>query len=529
MAVRVQVPFRAQSEKGRRLPSFFIRFPFIACLGTPYLVLFRKAFRRGVLRIRVTIRIIISNFADELRKRRFYTMSTTITAKKGLSLKLKGEAENAFFHSESKGDIFALVPEDFTGVIPRLTVKVGDAVKAGDPLFYHKKFPEVKFVTPVSGEVVAIERGAKRKILSIQVRRTLSDTQEGTKRFAPLAVDTASSQEIKNFLLESGLWAFIRQRPYDIIAEPIYAPRDIFVTAHFTAPLAPDFSFILGQGENKKYFETALKALRKLTAGKVFLSVKQPLIAPLEGVEECIAKGPHPAGTVGFLINATRPINKGDVVWTLKATDLLVMGRLMTTGEADYSRIVAVTGSEATKHGYTTVIPGCQLANTISETIPSSPQRHLRLINGDVYTGKKIDTARPFASWDVDQTTLIPEGDETHELLGWIAPRLKQFSISKTYFSWLFPNKKYALDARIKGGERHMIMSGEFERVFPLSIMPEALLKATMAFNIDKMEDLGIYEVAPEDFALCEFVDSSKQPLQEIIRQGLDLLYKEMN
>lgn len=456
-------------------------------------------------------------------------MSKTITVKKGLSLKLKGEAEKAFVQLEKKSDLFAIVPEDFTGVTPRLSVKVGDSVQAGDPLFYHKKFPEVRFVSPVSGEVTAIERGAKRKILSIQVRPTQDATSPTAKKFAPLDVDSASSQAIKEYILTSGLWGFIRQRPYDIIAEPNALPRDIFVTAYFTAPLAPDFSLILEQGNNLQYLKTALKALRKLTTGKLYLSVKEPLNTMIEGVEECIAKGPHPAGTVGFLINATKPINKGDIVWTLKATDLLVMGKLMETGIADYSRTVALTGSEATQRGYTTIIPGCLLQEEIAATIPASPKRHIRLINGDVYTGKKIDEQRPFASWDIDQTTLIPEGDETNEILGWIAPRLNQFSISKTYFSWLFPKKRYSLDARIKGGERHMIMSGEFEKVFPLNIMPEALLKATIAFNVDKMEALGIYEVAPEDFALCEFVDSSKQPLQQIIRQGLDMLYKEMN
>lgn len=456
-------------------------------------------------------------------------MSKTITVKKGLSLKLKGEAEKAFVQLEKQSDLFAIVPEDFTGVTPRLSVKVGDSVQAGDPLFFHKKFPEVKFVSPVSGEVTAIERGAKRKILSIQVRPTQDTSSPVAKKFAPLDADSASSQAIKEYILTSGLWGFIRQRPYDIIAEPNALPRDIFVTAYFTAPLAPDFSFILEQGNNLQYLKTALKALRKLTAGKLYLSVKEPLNTMIEGVEECIAKGPHPAGTVGFLINATKPINKGDIVWTLKATDLLVMGKLMETGIADYSRTVALTGSEATQRGYTTIVPGCLLQEEIATTIPASPKRHLRLINGDVYTGKKIDEQRPFASWDIDQTTLIPEGDETNEFLGWIAPRLNQFSISKTYFSWLFPKKRYSLDARLKGGERHMIMSGEFEKVFPLNIMPEALLKATIAFNVDKMEALGIYEVAPEDFALCEFVDSSKQPLQQIIRQGLDMLYKEMN
>lgn len=457
-------------------------------------------------------------------------MSETIKIKRGLSVLLQGEADEVCLSPSGKSERYALIPEDFTGVVPKLAVKVGDKVKAGDALFYHKRFPEMKFVAPISGEVVEVARGAKRKILSIELipeKTTEESPSNLSETTFPLA--SASREEVKNHLLASGLWGFIRQRPYDIVAEPDKTPRDIFVTAHFTAPLAPRFSYLLEQEANREYLTTALKALQKLTDGDVYLGVETPLGLGVEGIKEYVTKGPHPAGSVGVLINYTKPVNKGEIVWTLKATDLLVMGRYLTTGRPDFSRQVLVTGSEATERGYVTLTPGCQLAKEIESTIPATSEKHLRLINGDVLTGKKIDEERPFASLDIDQTTLIPEGDDVHELFGWIAPRLNHFSISKTYLAWLRKNKRYRIDARLKGGERHMIMSGEFHKVFPLDIMPEALLKAIIAFNIDKMEALGIYEVAPEDFALCEFVDSSKQELQQIVRHGLDMLYKEMN
>ncbi len=457
-------------------------------------------------------------------------MAETIKIKRGLSLKLKGEAPTTFLNPSSDGSLFALVPDDFTGVVPKMLVRVGDKVKAGDAVFCHKKHPQVTFVSPISGEITAIERGAKRKILSVQITKDAQVDVAGMfKHYEPLDVVASSGDAIKKLMLESGMWAFIRQRPYDIIAEPEYTPRDIFVTAHFTAPLAPHFNFILEQGRNKEFLAIALQALAKLTAGRVYIGVETPLNLNLNGVIEVVTEGPHPAGSNGVLINYTKPINKGEVVWTLKATDLLVIGRFLATGVPDFSRIIAVTGSEASQRGYiNNVVPGCDLAKTIANTIPQT-EKHLRLINGDVLTGIKIDAIRPYASWDIDQTTLIPEGDEIREFVGWIMPRFNQFSISRTYFSWLTKNKRYQLDARLKGGERHMIMSDEFPKVFPLNIIPEALLKSIIAFNIDKMEDLGIYEVAPEDFALCEFVDSSKQELQQIVRHGLDMLYKEMN
>lgn len=461
-------------------------------------------------------------------------MAETIRIKKGVSLRLLGEAKESFLQPAEKGDLFALVPEDFPGLVPKLTVKVGDRVNAGDPLFYHKKYPEMKFVSPVGGEVVDVVRGSKRRILSVRVKNLSEGTadipSQESQNCRILKPSTSSAEEIKSYLLANGLWPFMRQRPYDIVAEPNCIPRDIYVTAHFTAPLAPRFGYLLEKSENRRYLQTALEALTKLTPGNVYLGVEEPIALAVDRVKQYITKGPHPAGTVGVLINRTYPINKGEVVWTLKATDLLVIGRYMETGIPDFSRDIAITGSEVKDPGYMTIIPGCDLAKVLGSRIfPQQDNCTLRLINGNVFTGVKIDEDRPFSSLDIDQITLIPEGNDVHEVLGWIAPRFHEFSISRTYVSWLFKKKRYRLDARLKGGERHMIMSDEFSRVFPLDIMPEPLLKAIIAFNIDKMEDLGIYEVAPEDFAVCEFVDSSKEPLQEIVRKGLDLLYKEMN
>lgn len=455
-------------------------------------------------------------------------MSETIRIKKGLSLKLKGKAERIVLNTTEKSAIYALVPSDFTGITPKITVRSGDIVKVGDPLFYHKKYPEMQFVSPISGEVTEIKRGPKRKVLSVEIKPRSENALE-FRQFEPLTPDTASPKQLKTRLLEGGMWGFIRQRPYDIVAEPIYTPRDIFVTAYFTAPLAPDFEFLLSEGDARLHFETALRALRRLTLGKVYLGIEKPLGLNIEGVEEYVIQGPHPAGTVGVLINHTKPVNKGEVVWTLKGSDLLVIGRFLKTGMADFRRTIAVTGGKAVCTGYVSITPGCRLPEVLSAFIPQNEEKHLRLINGDVFTGIKLEPERPFSSLDLDQFTIIPEGDDIHEAFGWIMPRFKQFSMSRTYTSWLTQNKVYTLDARIKGGERAMIMSNEFPKIFPLNILPEQLLKAIIAFNIDQMEALGIYEVAPEDFALCEFVDSSKQELQHIVRTGLDMLYKEMN
>lgn len=455
----------------------------------------------------------------------YQAMTTEIRIKRGLNLPLAGEAPLELRRLSAKSTRYGVIPDDYCGVVPKLAVRVGDSVLAGDPLLFHKRFPELKITSPVSGTIAEIVRGAKRKILSIVI--TPSEEQE-YHSFPVLDLGKASREEIRDTLLASGMWAFMRQRPYDIVAEPHVVPRDIFVTAHFTAPLAPGFDFLAERRIHE--LQPALKALTKLTDGKVYLSVApdSKLSIDIPGVEMVKVHGPHPAGTVGLLLNKIRPLNKGEVVFTAKATDLLAMGRFLTTGHVDYTRRIALTGSEAGMPGYFDLLPGCHVEEVFASQL-AKKNSHERVINGNVLVGRLVDGAAPFLSLAGDQLTVIPEGDNVHEAFGWIAPRFRQFSISHSYFSWLMPRRKYALDARLKGGERAMIMSNEFPKVFPLNIYAEALLKAIIAYDIDQMEALGIYEVAPEDFALCEFVDSSKQPLQQIVREGLDQLYKEMN
>ena len=396
-------------------------------------------------------------------------------------------------------------------------------VLAGEALLAHKAHPELKLTSPVSGEVVAVHRGEKRKVLSVEVR------PEATIEYKEYATADALSMErsqLLSLLLESGMFSFFKQRPYDRIANPLDTPRDIFVTANLTAPLAPKFAYLVKGREDE--LQLALDALTRLTPGKVYLGVGTGELTGIRTVERVEVRGPHPAGLVGVLINHTAPVNKGEVVWTLKATDLLVIGRFLKTGRVDFSRTIALTGSEAKELGYVKVLPGARFEEVLAGRL-AKKDSHERIIEGDVFTGVKVDEAHERMSFGIDQITIIPEGDDQHEVLGWALPRFKQFSMSRTYFSWLMPGKEYALDARIKGGRRAMIMSGQYDSVFPMDIYPEFLLKSLIAFNIDDMEARGIYEVAPEDFSVCEFVDTSKIPLQQLVRQGLDELYKEMN
>lgn len=446
-------------------------------------------------------------------------MAKTIKIKKGLTLNLKGKASETSLSISTESQTYALVPDDFIGIIPKPEVRAGDRVLAGQPLFYSKTHPQMKFVSPVSGEVVAIHRGAKRKIESIEV------CADGAGESVSFDLSKASTRQgLKELLLGSGMWGFIKQRPYDIVANPDVTPRDIFVTACFTAPLAPSWSYLLSG--NEEDFRAGMEALTLLTEGKVFLGVASGCTPMnLKGVEVVEVAGPHPAGNVGVLINHLAPVNKGETVWTLKATDVIVLGRLLRTGKADFSRRVAVTGSEALTTGYVHLIPGAVL-NAEAMVRPNS---RVRIVAGDPLTGVALSTQRPFVPYNTDQITLLPEGDQINELFGWIRPRLNQHSMSRSYFAWLMPKKEFAPDTRIKGGERAMIMSHELNRVFPMDIYAEQLLKAIIAFDIDRMEQLGIYEVAPEDFAMCEYVDTSKMQLQHIVRMGLNLLYKEMN
>ena len=432
-----------------------------------------------------------------------------------MDISLAGKAEELLMPVERAHE-YALLPSDFIGVKPRPVVKEGDKVKAGDALFVNKDYPEVRFAAPVSGTVTTIERGERRKLLSIRIE---ADEQQEYRKFA---VSDETREKTIESLLEAGLFGYINQLPYAISTNPQTMPRAIFVSAFRDMPLAGNFEFELRQG-NKQDFQRGLTALSKIA--KVYLGIsinaKEAILTTAKNVEINAFSGKCPAGNVGVQINHIAPINKGEVVWTVDPTAVIFFGRLFNTGKVDLRRIVAVAGSEVERPSYRELLVG----ESIAKAIPT-PKEGTRIIMGNPLTGT-VATAQSFLGAHTSEITMIPEGDNADELLGWIMPRTKQFSVNRSYFSWLMPKKEYTLDARIKGGERHMIMSGEYDRVLPMDIYGEYLVKAIIAKDIDKMEQLGIYEVSPEDFALAEFVDSSKLELQRIVREGLDLVRKE--
>ena len=440
-------------------------------------------------------------------------MAKVIKLRKGLDINLKGKATKETATVKCPGE-YALVPDDFTGVKPKVVVKEGDAVKAGDALFVDKLHPEVKFVSPVSGTVSLVERGDRRKLLSIRVK---ADEKQEARQF-----DTKG--DVKALMLESGLFAFLRQRPYDVVANPEDAPKAIFVSAFNSMPLSQDFEYVL-EGQEAE-FQAGLSALAKIAKVYLGVSVKQTAKALTEA-KDCevnVFDGPAPAGNVGVQINHVNPINKGEVVWTLGAEEVIFLGRLLKTGKVDFIRTIALAGSEVKAPKYYKVLVGQKLNTLLDGTINAEGAR---IISGNVMTGLKT-SAEGFLGAHATEVNVIPEGDHADEMLGWIMPRFNTFSTHRSYFSWLLGKKKeYVIDARVKGGERHMIMSGEYDRVFPMDIYAGYLVKAIITGDIDRQEALGIYEVAPEDFAIAEFVDSSKLELQRIVREGLDILRKE--
>lgn len=449
-------------------------------------------------------------------------MANVIKIKKGLDINLKGKASDVLL-SGKKSDSYAIVPDYYNGIVPKVVAKVGDKVKAGSVLMIDKNRPEIKFVSPVSGEVTAVNRGEKRKVLSIVVK---PDAQIEYEDFGKKNVASLKGEEVKEAILNAGMWPFIKQRPYDIVASPSETPRDIFVSAFYSAPLAPNFDFIV-KGQEAD-FQTGLDALAKLTGGKVYVGLRKGSSIRVNGVETVEFEGPHPVGNVGVQINNVKPINKGETVWVINPDDVILIGRLFNKGIADFTRLVVITGSETTERGYIKTVAGCTIDSLIAGKVLQGGN-NIRIISGNVLTGTKVQNDSYLGAYD-NQITVIPEGDDNNEFFGWATPGFGKYSVSHSFPTWLAgKNKEYVIDARIKGGKRAMIMSNEYDSVFPMDIMPEYLLKAIIAFDIDKMENLGIYEVAPEDFALCEFVDTSKIELQKIVRNGLNLLYKEMN
>ncbi len=451
-------------------------------------------------------------------------MSKEIKLSKGLDINLKGEA-NKVYASVKPSKKYSLKPTNFQGLFPKLLVKIGDQVKAGTPLFIDKYNENIKFCSAVSGKVVDIVRGKKRRILDVIVQADSEIVYE--KIDIPLNKDL-SREQIISVMLKSGVWPFIRQRPYDTIANPNDIPKAIFISSFTSAPISIDNDFALyGMDE---LFQKGLDYIVKLTKGKTHLNVSNntnpsQIFLNAKGVEINKISGPHPSGNVGVQINHIDPINKDEVVWYINPQDVIVIARLFSDKKYDVSRIVALSGEQVLKPRYYRVVAGSSISNLLLDNLKEDSVN--RIISGDILTGEKIDVDGFLGFYD-STITVIKEGKE-QEFLGWLKLGFDKFSASRTFLSWLFPKKKFSLSANMHGEERAYVMTGEYEKVFPMDIYPTQLVKSIMMEDIELMEQLGIYEVVEEDFALCEFICTSKMPVQSIIRHGLDLIRKENN
>ncbi|MDB9777570.1 Na(+)-translocating NADH-quinone reductase subunit A [Polaribacter sp.] len=448
-------------------------------------------------------------------------MSKDIRIKKGLNISLIGEAEQTTTQ-HATGGFYAIKPSDFHGITVKLVAKEGAEVKAGEPLFYSKSDERILFPSPVSGKVTEVIRGERRKVLAINI--AANATQE-FKDFGTKDAANMSAEEVKNHLLASGCWPFVKQRPYDVVANPNQAPKAIFVSAYASAPLAADLDYTLKGKEAE--LQAALTAVGKLTEGKLHVSVGKSANSPfsnLKGIEIHKVSGPHPIGNVGTQIAQIDPINKGEVVWVITPQDLVVIGELLLTGKFNITRTVALTGSQFRKPHYVTVTAGAKVATIVKGNLDND---NTRIISGNVLSGNHVKEEGFIGYYD-NQITAIPEGND-YEFFGWNKPVFNKISTSRALtFSWLTPNKKYDLNTNTNGEHRAFVVTGSYEKVFPLDLYPMQLLKACMYKDLDEMEALGAYEVAPEDFALTEFICVSKQPHQNIIREGLDLMREEL-
>lgn len=455
-------------------------------------------------------------------------MSGTVKLNRGLDIKLKGIAKSEFLN-DIKSKTFALNPDDFIGITPKLFVKVDDIVKAGTPIFYDKENAEIKIVSPVSGKIKEINRGERRKILNVVIE---TQYEQEYLQYDIKEVSNFSREQIINLMLEGGLWPFVIQRPFGTIANYKDTPKAIFISGFDSSPLAPDLEFIL-RGEEAN-LQAGIDILKKLTTGKIHISIKgnsknPSIFENLKNVESCsyqITKfvGPHPAGNVGVQIHHIEPINKGEVVWTVRPEDVVVIGKFFTKGIYDVSRIVTIAGSEIKNTGYIKTISGAQISFIEKSNVTGIEKRY---ISGNVLTGSTISENGYLGFYD-RMITVIPEGKH-FEFLGWAMLGLDKFSMSKSFVSWLSPKKEYSLNTNFNGSERAFVMTGQYEKVVPMDILPQHLIKAALIEDVELMENLGIYEVIEEDLALCEFVCTSKIEVQEIIRKALNLVKKEMS
>lgn len=442
-------------------------------------------------------------------------MSNIIKIKKGLDIPLIGSSSESVT-ADKETVMFGIVPDDFPGYTWKAAVKAEDRVKVGDALLYAKEDERLCLTTPVAGTVAEICRGERRKIVYVSVRKEGDQTQKDFGR--------ASSKETrKELLLRSGLFGIMRQRPFDIVPFIEATPRDIFVTAFDSSPLATNML----SNDMLSNLEAGLKALTEFTDGKVYLSVKAGSGITSRAAEVYEFEGPHPAGNVGTQIAAIAPVNKGETVWTLDAVTAARIGKFLTTGELDYSTRVALTGEEMKDPHIAETMIGASLSTLLKGQLKQD-NGHIRVISGNVLTGVRVNPEQGYLRYPYRQITVIDEGDQTDEFMGWASVNPGKYSVKRSFPAFLRGlSKPFHFDARIKGGHRAMILSGEYDKVFPMDIYPEYLIKAIMAKDIERMEQLGIYEVSPEDFALPEFVDTSKIELQKIVRDGLDYLRKE--
>ena len=435
-----------------------------------------------------------------------------IKLKKGYNLNLKGGISDTSIVNAPMAQTYAIVPDDFNGIVPRLEKKEGDHVAAGEPIYHDKACEAIKVCSPVCGTVKEVRRGERRKIEAIVI-----EPDGGTET---AKISTAG---VKEALLQSGIWAMLRQRPYDVVPSPDATPRDIFVTCFDSAPLAADWKlFTDGKAD---LIKKGLAALKSLTSGNVYLGCSASNV--IEWDNTVVFEGPHPAGNAGIQAANIKPVNKGEVVWTTDILTVIRIGGLMANGTVDFSTVVAVTGEKASKPQLVKCIIGAPVASVVAGAVDAS-DANTRIISGNVLTGTHV-AATDYIRAPYRQITAIPNIAVEDEFMGWASVSPKKFSIYRSFTSWLFGKGKAAsFDAKINGGERAIVMAGEYDRMIPMDIYAEFLLKAIITFDIEKMEQLGIYEVAPEDFALAEYADTSKLELQRIVRDGLNRLRAEM-
>lgn len=444
---------------------------------------------------------------------------------RGYDIKLVGEADPGLI-IDGSAVRFAVRPPEYNGIapIPKLTVAQGDEVKAGDPIFFDKSNPDIKYVAPVSGEVVEVRRGAKRAITEVII---LADKEQKYRMFEVPALDTGKG-DLVPFLCDSGFWPSIIKRPFDIIADPAVSPKNIFISTFDSAPLAPDTNLIISG--NEEQFATGLKVLNQLTDGKVHLGINgrkgavvSDAFAKAEGVERHWFDGPHPSGNVGVQIHHIDPIITSDVVWTLKVQDVITLGELFTSGKFLPQRLVAVGGVNIEKPQYIRTIAGANIGDLLKGNL--NGDAHPRIIDGNVLTGRRV-TGDDFLNGGSSQITVVNEGDY-YELFGWLLPIKPRPTISHSFPNFLFPNHKFIPDTNTHGERRAFVVTGQYESVLPMNVYPQHIMKAIMTNDFEKMDGLGLAELSEEDVALCEFACTSKMPLQNILRQGLEMLREQ--